>query len=148
MSRFLQAKLENKRLQTYKTSSDNLTSTISLLYNNSPSYIKNATVELWFNYTGSWIKYEDAVTDDEGVVHVTHNVSNLSGINMCLGQAKITHNGTVYNSNYTRYNFTYQVMQSYIIDAGTCVDPGSLDRSSYSLIDASGRTGRIYDRMI
>lgn len=143
--------LMNKRRYVYKIGGDQLQTKLMLYKGKHLQYLPNLDAELWLNYQGSWQKYEDYTTNRYGMAHMKHSTDGIPDIDCCLGIARVTINGQIYNSNIVRFNFVEGVLGTYEIDAGTCipcsgVPCSGLDRSAYDLFDGSGRANS-YDRM-
>jgi hypothetical protein len=127
--------LTNKARYPYRPPEDKLVSKIDFLKMGKMSYLKELPVELWLNYSGSWFIAETGVTDRYGSCYITHLTDRVPGITNCLGVVKVIYKDGFYVSNVIRYNFLEAI--TYIIDAGTCIDPGSLDRTDYNIYDAT-----------
>lgn len=140
--------LSNKRTSPYYagSSADYLQARFELYNKHRLSYESNIPVELWLNYTTSWQSYVSGVTNRYGIVHFGYPCTNIPDIDCCLGVAKVTYKGKIYNSNIVRFNFIEGADVTYEIDAGSCFTPPN-DRSGYDIFDADGRDDLIIDRM-
>lgn len=137
--------LMNKRRYVYKIGRDYLQTKLMIYKGKHLQYLPNLDAELWLNYQGAWQKYEDYTTNRYGMAHMKHSTDGIPDIDCCLGIARVTINGQVYNSNIVRFNFVEGVLGTYNIDAGSCSEV-IVDRSSYDIFDGSGRANT-YDRM-
>ena len=106
-SRDISPILINQRVASYKRDSlDKLQ--VKLVLNNRGrlSYLKNIPVEFYLNYTGSFIKYVDTTTNNNGVANFTYSCANIEeAINSCVGYVKVTVDSVVYTSNLIKFNF-------------------------------------------
>lgn len=136
--------LMNKRRYVYKRNNDFLQAKLMIYKGKELAYLENVNVEFWLNYTGVWKKYEDYTTNRFGIVHIKYTTNSIPNINCCLGAIRVTIDGSTYNSNLVRFNFTIgEELPSYIIDAGPS---GVLDRSTYDIFNGFFRSN-VYDRM-
>jgi hypothetical protein len=137
--------LMNKRRYVYKRGGDFLQTKFMIYGGKYLQYLPDLSVELWLNYEGSWQKYEDYTTNRYGMAHMRHATDYIPEIDCCLGIARVTINGQIYNSNIVRFNFVEGVAPTFEIDAGSCTEFIS-DRSTYDIFDGAYRDNR-YDRM-
>ena len=137
--------LMNKRRFVYKLGADQLQTKLMIFKGKELSYIDNALIELWLNYEGSWKKYENYTSNKYGIAHIKHSTHKIPNIDCCLGLARVTINGIIYNSNLVRFNFIKTTQDSYLIDAGSNNQIIN-DRSSYYIFDSLNRI-YIYKRM-
>lgn len=137
--------LSNKSPYPYNLGTDSLVSRIEVVTDRTPSYVQNARVELWLNWTGDWVKYNEGTTNRYGYcVFKTHTNPAALGISNCLGYAKAFIEDQTWISNPIRYNFYESAGRvAFEIDAHS----GSVDRSSFDVFDGYYRT-IIYDRMV
>lgn len=95
----------NQNLYPYKLNNDYLLTKVEVYKNNKLSYRKDLPVEIYFNYSGSWIKQIDNVTNEYGVLSSSLTTSGIPNINNCLGRAKVTIDNNDYYSDLARFNF-------------------------------------------
>ena len=100
----------------------------------------------------NWQMYtNDVLTDSDGIANISYHTNNIvrdldyGEITNCLGVAKITYKNIEYWSNPVRYNFSER-NEITIIEAGTCIEPGLLNRTNYDIIDSDNRDNIIYER--
>lgn len=138
--------LTNKRMRPYIIGNDYLQTRIDVYKDRKISYLPNLPVVLWLNYDRVWQPYASGVTDRYGILKdLQYSTLDFGNIDCCLGIARVTYKDNIYNSNIVRFNFLYG-QSSLILDAGTCINPGELDRSSYNIIlrDSSNIYDRVY----
>jgi hypothetical protein len=139
--------LTNKNRYPYKVPGDTIISKVDVLKNGKLSYLEGIPVELWMNYSGSWNKCEDAITDRYGSCYINHSTNSIPNITNCLGVVRIAYEDGYYVSNLMRYNFFKGVASDdleYIIDAAPT--GLALDRLNHDIFDGSGRLN-YFDRM-
>lgn len=102
--------LVNQRLTPYKLDSeDQLQLKIYLNSNGQLSRRKDILVELYLNYTGTFINYTSGLTDSNGTCNITFPCYNIQDIGTCVGYVAATVDGISYNSNLVRFNFVQTV---------------------------------------
>lgn len=102
--------LINQRTSPYKLgTADVLQTKLIIKQRGHISYLKNIPTELYLNYTDSFIKYTDGITNALGIANMIFPCYNIKDISSCIGYAKVTINGIEYVSNTVRFNFVTSI---------------------------------------
>jgi len=136
----------NMRRTPYRQgTTDRIQTKVEILKKNKLIHQANIPIELWFNFLGSWVNYEDYVTNRFGNQIMHYSCEGIPEITNCTGYAKITIDGEEYTSNIVRFNFVEgneAVDLRFIIDASD----DDTDRTSFDTFDAMDRSNT-FNRM-
>jgi hypothetical protein len=107
--------ISNRRTSNYNLQTDDkIQIKLALNLNGKISYLNNVPVEMYFNFTGEYIKYVDTFTNKFGIVDIIYPCTDLlMNINNALGYAKVVYNNQEYVSNIIRINFNPGYERSY-----------------------------------
>lgn len=101
--------LINQRISPYKVSSfDNINLKAMVFQNNriQPIYLSNLPINLYLNYSGTWMLAEQGTTNRFGYLTLYHSCENIDKtLTNCLAKFTTIVNGESYESNISRINF-------------------------------------------
>jgi len=150
--------LLNKRIIPYNLYNDTITLKVSLLKDNAKSYLASISGAIFSNVLTNEDTFDrigSFITDEFGNAVFTYSTNNIprKDINTSQFYATVDYNASTFSSTLVRVNFIkYSPVDlpvellDIILDAGTCEDPGSLDRSRYLTVDAGSCDGSVTNR--
>lgn len=99
--------LYNNRLTPYRLASNDKIQLKIQLYSEKLKalYIPNVPISLYLNYSGTWQKYTDTITNRNGCQEIIYDCSTISDINYCNAFISGLYNNYSYFSNMIRINF-------------------------------------------
>jgi len=137
--------LYNKSKHSYYIPNDKIILKVDIRRKNSPLFIKDLPINLFFYINNEWQLFGEFVTTSQGSTYITVNTNDLPTIHNCLSKVVIDIDGEQFTSTPVRINFIntipYELRGLYLIDSGTndVNLRDDLDRTNYTIYDSENR---------